>query len=461
MRASIFSLLVAALLILQAHAQSEKNNAGNVLIRNGTLLTVTKGTLENSDLLIRDGKIQLIGKNLSAPAGFRIIDATGKYVMPGIIDAHSHIALEDINEMSTPVTPELRMRDALDPLDISIYRALAGGVTTIQTLHGSANAIGGQGVIMKLRYGTLDPDELLFKGAPRVIKFALGENPTRIHGAGHSIVPRTRMGVEFVIRRALSEAKEYKEKWDAYREQKKQRGFKGAPPAYSARMETLVELLRGNIVIHCHSYRADEIIMLMQVCRDFGIKRLVFQHANEGFKVAPEIAEFGAMASVFSDAWAYKFEVYYSTAYNAAILTRNGVVTSINSDDPGVIRHLYHEASKTLKYGDLTEDEALALITINPAKQLGIDSRVGSLEVGKDGDVAIFSEHPLSIYTVPQMTLVDGVVRFDRENDPDDMRIYVDPEELYDNACLTVPDEHDSCLGNATIAFEQLFEDHK
>lgn len=462
MSVSTLTFAIVLLTSLPAICQrTQDKNPGNVLIRNGTLLTVTEGTKEDTDMLITDGKIRSIGKNLNAPAGYRVIDATGLYVMPGIIDAHSHIALESINEMSNPVTPELQMRDALNPLDIAIYRALAGGVTTIQTLHGSANAIGGQGVIMKLRYGTIDPEELLFKGAPRVIKFALGENPTRIHGANHSIVPRTRMGVEFVIRQALSEAKEYREKWDTYNEQKERKGFKGPPPAYSLRLETLAEVLRGNIVIHCHSYRADEIIMLMQVCRDYGIKRLVLQHANEGFKVAPEIAAFGAMVSVFSDAWAYKFEVYYSTAYNAAILTRNGVVTSINSDDPGVIRHLYHEASKTLKYGGLTADEALALITINPAKQLGIDDRVGSLEVGKDADVTIFREHPLSIYTVPQLTLVDGVVRFDRENDPDDMRIYVDPEEMYDSTCFADPEGHDSCLGKTVTAFEQLFENRK
>lgn len=450
--------IALALLALIPAIVAAQPQVGDALIRNGTLLTVTNGTLENTDLLIRGGKIAAIGKNLTAPEGCRVIDATGLFVMPGIIDAHSHIALESINEMSSPVTAEIRMRDALNPLDISIYRALAGGVTTIQTLHGSANAIGGQSVIMKLRYGTLDPAELVFAGAPKGIKFALGENPTRIHGAGHNIVPRTRMGVEFVIRSALMEAREYQKRWDEYNEQKKKKGFRGAPPAYDDRLEVLAEVLRGNITIHCHCYRADEIIMIMNVCRDFGIKKLVLQHANEGFKVAPEIANFGAMASVFSDAWAYKFEVYYSTAYNAAILTRNGVVTSINSDDPGVIRHLYHEASKTLKYGGLSRDEALSLITINPAKQLGIDKRVGSLEVGKDGDVAIFRGHPLSIYTLPVMTLVDGIVRFDREKDPDDMRIYVDPEERFDQAGFTVPESYHDCLGSAAATFNQLFE---
>jgi imidazolonepropionase-like amidohydrolase len=437
-----------------------QKRTGNVLIKNGTLLTITQGTLENTDLLIKDGKISAIAKELNAPAGYQVIDATGLFVMPGIIDAHSHIALDAVNEMSNPVTPEVWTGDAINPLDIAIYRALAGGVTTIHSLHGSANAIGGESETLKLRYGTIDPDQLRFEGAPRTIKFALGENPTRVHGSGHNIVPRTRMGVEFVIRQALAEAQEYRERWDKYNALKRQKGFRGQPPPYSHRMETLADVLRGDIIVHCHSYRADEIFMLMRVCRDFGIKRLVFQHVNEGFKVAPELAAFGAMASVFSDAWAYKFEVYYSTAYNAAILTRNGVVTSINSDDPGVMRHLYHEASKTLKYGGLSDDEALSLITINPAKQLGIESRVGSLEVGKDGDIAIFKGHPLSIYTLPQMTLVDGLARFDRENDPDDMRIYVDPEETYDNSCLTHEGEADECMRGAELRFENLFGSH-
>lgn len=457
MRAARYHIALALISLVPVMVAAQPK-VGDALIRNGTVLTVTKGTLENTDLLIRGGKIVAIGRNLTAPEGCRVIDATGLFVMPGIIDAHSHIALESINEMSSPVTAEVRMRDALNPLDIAIYRALAGGVTTIQTLHGSANAIGGQSVVMKLRYGTLDPADLIFEGAPRGIKFALGENPTRVHGAGHHVVPRTRMGVEFVIRSALMQAREYQKRWDAYNEQKKKKGFRGAPPTYDDRLEVLADVLRGNLTIHCHCYRADEIMMIMNVCRDFGIKRLVLQHANEGFKVAPEIAAFGAMASVFSDAWAYKFEVYYSTAYNAAILTRNGVVTSINSDDPGVIRHLYHEASKTLKYGGLSRDEALALITINPAKQLGIDKWVGSLEVGKDGDVAIFREHPLSIYTVPVMTLVDGIVRFDREQDPDDMRIYVDPEERFDQSGFMVPESYHDCLGADAATFEQLFE---
>jgi Amidohydrolase family len=222
------------------------------------------------------------------------------------------------------------------------------------------------------------------------------------------------------------EAKVYMKDWDDYKS-----GIRKSSPMYNLRMETIADILRGNILIHCHSYRADEILMLMQVCKDYDIKKICFQHVNEGFKVAPELAAFGASASVFADWWAYKFEVYYSTAYNATILTRNGVVTSINSDSEELIRHLYHEAAKTQRYGDLSDDEALSLITINPAKQLGIDNRVGSIEVGKDADIAIFKNHPLSIYTVPQMTLVDGVMRFDIKADAPDMRVDIDPSEKF------------------------------
>jgi imidazolonepropionase-like amidohydrolase len=436
-------------------AQTER---GNIVIKGGTVITVTKGTLENTDVLVRDGKISQIGKNIATPTGYKVVDATGMFVMPGIIDAHSHAGLDAINEATAPVTAEVFTGDAINPFQVSLYRALGGGVTTIHAMHGSANAIGGQCETMKLRYGVKDPDGLKMEGAPRTIKFALGENPTRVHGGGNGIVPRTRMGVEFVIREAFSQGKAYMEAWDKYNKDKTQKGFRGAPPAYNLRMETMADILRGNIIIHCHSYRADEIYMLLRVCKDFGIKKLVFQHVNEGFKVAPELAEYGAMASVFSDWWAYKFEVYYSTAYNAAILTRNGVTTSINSDDGELMRHLYHEAGKTQKYGELTDDEALALITINPAKQLGIENRVGSLEVGKEADIAIFKNHPLSIYTIPMVTIVDGIVRFDREKDADDQRIYVDPKQTVDVTLYeTTGHDHESCMQGAEYETVRLF----
>jgi imidazolonepropionase-like amidohydrolase len=455
-------LTIACLLItISSMAQVER---GTVLIKNGTVLTITKGIQENSDVLIKDGKIAQIGKNIATPAGARVIDATGHHVMPGIIDAHSHLALDAVNEATSPVTAMVWEGDDLDPLDVGMYRAVAGGVTISHAMHGSANAIGGQCQTIKHRYGTVDPKVLMMEGAPRTIKFALGENPTRVHGNnGAGLVPNTRMGVEFVIRQAFSEGKEYMEGWTTYNASKKQKGFRGAPPKYDLRMETIAAILRGEIIIHCHSYRADEIYMLLKVCKDFGVKRLVFQHVNEGFKVAPELAAQGAMASVFADWWAYKFEVYYSTAYNAAILTRNGVITSINSDDAELTRHLYHEAAKTQKYGGLTDEEALSLITINPAKQLGIDSRVGSLEVGKDGDVVIFKGYPLSVYAVPVYTIIDGMVKFDRAKDPDDMRLYVDPKQTIDITDSVFEEEsshnHDACMKNAEFLLDIKFAD--
>lgn len=431
-------------------------DTGSILIKNGTVLTVTNGTLEQTDVLIKDGKISQIGKGLKVTSGTKELDATGLYVMPGIIDAHSHIGLDAINEATNQVTAEVWQGDAINPLQMSIYRALAGGCTTSHAMHGSANSIGGQCQTIKHRYGTFEPEAMIMKGAARTIKFALGENPTN-HGTRDGLLPQTRMGVEFVIRQAFSEAIEYGKTWDVYNANKKIKGFRGAPPAYSYRHQTLNDILKGDIIIHCHSYRADEIYMMLNVCKDFGIKKIVFQHVNEGFKVAPELAAQGAMASVFADWWGYKFEVYYSTAYNAAILTRNGVTTSINSDSADLIRHLYHEAGKTQKYGGLSDDEALSLITINPAKQLGIEARVGSIEAGKEGDIAIFKNHPLSIYGVPMYSIVDGIIRFDKQKDPADMRLMPNPKVELDVTLHGQYDrERDNCMQDAEFLFNDL-----
>jgi imidazolonepropionase-like amidohydrolase len=411
--------------------------AQDVLIRNSTVLTITKGTLTNTDVLIQDGIIAEIGSNIRAPRGIEEVDGTGKFLMPGIIDAHSHIALSSINEGSSPVTAEVTMEDVVNPYHIGIYRALAGGVTTSHTMHGSANVIGGQNETIKHRYGTKDPDAIRFEGAPRTIKFALGENPTRSHGrrgsqGGGGIVPATRMGVEQVLRSSFENGRRYMEAWDRYRTAAKT-DARAVPPEYNDRLEIMAAILRGEILVHCHSYRADEIMMLTRVLKDFGVDKVTFQHANEAFKVAPELAEFGASASVFADWWSYKFEVYYSTAYNAAILMRNGVMTSINSDSGELNRHLYHEAAKSQRYGDLTDDEALSMITINPATQLGIQDRVGSIEIGKDGDVVLFNAHPLSVYAIAEQTYVDGKKYFDRTTDPDDMRIEISPSASFNS----------------------------
>jgi len=451
--AKYINVAIALVLTLTLSAQE----TGNILIKNGTVITITDGVKENTDVLIKNGKISQIGQKLTADRSTTVVDAEGKYVMPGIIDAHSHIAIEAVNEATNPVTAEVWVGDALNSHDVAIYRALAGGVTISHAMHGSANAIGGECETIKHRYGALDPSEMRMDGAPRTIKFALGENPMRVHGEGRGIMPRTRMGIEQVFRRAFAEGQLYIKKWSDYNS-----GATKTPPEYSRRMETIAAILKGEVIIHCHSYRADEILMLMDVLEDYGVSKICFQHVNEGFKVAPELAEFGAMASVFSDWWAYKFEVYYSTAYNASILAKNGVITSINSDSRELIRHLYHEAAKSQRYGSLSDNEALKLITLNPAIQLGIEDRVGSLEVGKDGDVAIFDNHPLSIYAIPQMTIVDGVVRFDIENDADDVRVDVDPEEEYPTSFTESESSHqhnhDSCMEGA---FEFIFLGHQ
>ncbi|HMQ06298.1 MAG TPA: amidohydrolase family protein [Saprospiraceae bacterium] len=414
---------------------------GDLLLKNGTLLTITNGVIEETDILIRNGKITQIGKNLSAPQGVKVLDITGHHVMPGIIDAHSHIALSAINEATDPVTADVHVGDALNPLDVSIYRALAGGVTSSHAMHGSANAIGGQCQTIKHRYGVTNPNALVMEGAPRTIKFALGENPMRVHGEGYSVLPRTRMGVEQVIRNAFGQAVVYRQEWSDFKSGKRQ-----DPPQHSEKLQTMVDILNGDVIIHCHSYRADEILMLINVLNDYGVKKICFQHVNEGFKVAPELAAYGASASVFADWWAYKFEVYYSTAYNAAILAKNGVITSINSDSGELIRHLYHEAAKTQRYGGLSDVEALKLITLHPAIQLGIENRVGSIEVGKDADLAVFKGHPLSIYAIPQYTIVDGIVRFDINDDAIDMRIDIDPTEAIPAFIDHSAEDHDRCM---------------
>ncbi len=446
-----FLAALLGLSITYASAQSQK---GSILIKNATVLTVTNGTLENSDVLVQDGIIKQVGPNISAPSGVETIDAEGKYVMPGIIDAHSHVALDVVNEGSAPIVAEVRMRDVVNPFAVGLYRALAGGVTISHAMHGSANVVGGQNVTLKHRWGSEDPAGIIMQDAPRTIKFALGENPTRVHGRGNGIQPRTRMGVEAILRNGFNEALQYQKAWNDYNASASQKGNTMVAPEYDERLQTLADILDGKIIIHCHSYRADEIYMLINVARDFGITKLVFQHTNEGFKVAPEIAEYTMGASVFADWWAYKFEVYYSTAFNAAILQKNGAITSINSDSAELIRHLYHEAAKTQRYGGLTDDEALAMITINPAKQLGLADKVGSIEVGKQADLVIFEGHPLSVYAVPQKTFVDGVKYFDIETDSDDQRLRVSATEMVEPIFLSEEDHR--CMQDVELNFSDI-----
>ncbi|HLM54579.1 MAG TPA: amidohydrolase family protein [Pyrinomonadaceae bacterium] len=389
------------------------------LIRNATILTVSHGTLQNSDLLIRGGKIAQVGQNLRAPDGARTIDATGKFVMPGIIDAHSHSMMDgSVNECTRSVTSMTRTQDILNPTDVDLYRGLAGGVTSLLLLHGSCNAIGGQSTTVKIKYGRPAAD-FIFPGAPPGIKFALGENPKRSNFNLPGLQPRypaTRMGVEEVIRDAFTRARDYKRDWDEYRAQS--RSNKNLiPPRRDLELEPLVEILEGKRYVHAHCYRADEILMLIALADEFGFKIRTFQHVLEGYKVAGEIARHGAGASTFADFWGYKVEAYDAIPYNAAVMTRRGVRVSINSDSDERARRLNVDAAKMVRYGGLSEEEALRLITLNPAWQLGIDARVGSIDVGKDADLAIWTAHPLSVYARVETTFVDGEVFFDRQTD--------------------------------------------
>jgi imidazolonepropionase-like amidohydrolase len=413
------SCLISVLALLAVCALGAKA-ADVTLIKSGTILTVTQGTIENGDVLIRDGKIAEVGKGLTAPEGAKVIDATGLFVMPGIIDCHSHIAVAgSVNEGSVSVSSMVNIADVLNPEDIDIYRDLAGGVTTANILHGSANAIGGQTIVIKLRWGKQAKD-LPFDGALPGIKFALGENPKR---SGFSIsgtsprYPSTRMGVMDVYREAFSEAVDYKKAWDDYNRKKAQGETNLIPPRRDLKLEPLLEILEGKRLVHIHCYRADEILQMIRVAEEFHFKIATFQHVLEGYKVADEIAKSGAGASTFSDWWAYKVEAYDAIPYNAALMTERGIVVSVNSDSGEEARHLSQEAAKSMKWGGLSHDEALKLVTINPAIQLRIADRVGSIEPGKDADVAIYNKDPLSVYAVPQKVLIDGQVYFDRQED--------------------------------------------
>ena len=393
---------------------------GNVLLKGARLLTLgPAGTIEGGSILIRDGKIAAVGKDVAAPAGVSTIDAAGLTVMPGIIDCHSHIAVDGgLNEATQTVTAEVRVRDVLEPTDVAIWRAAAGGVTAANVLHGSANAIGGQNAVIKMRY-KVPPSKLLFEGAPPGIKFALGENPRQSNwGSRGTRFPNTRPGVEAAMRRAFTEAQEYRKSWEEHGKARAA-GKVTEPPRRDLRLETLAGILAGEIRVHCHCYRADEILMVMKLAEDFGFKISTLQHVLEGYKVGPEIAAHGAGASTFSDWWGFKIEAYDATPWNAALMAEAGVVVSLNSDSDELIRHLYIEAAKAVKYGGVSETEALRMITLNPARQLGIASRVGTIEQGKDADLAIFNGHPLSPFSRCVMTLVDGEVVFERRKDAD------------------------------------------
>ncbi|MEZ4779557.1 MAG: amidohydrolase family protein [Flavobacteriaceae bacterium] len=387
------------------YGNTAKPKPQTMLFKNATVWTSEDtGILENTDVLVKNGKIERVGKNLSA-SGAIVIDATGKHLTAGIIDEHSHIAALSINEGGQNSSAEVKIEDVINSEDINIYRNLAGGVTSVQILHGSANPIGGRSAIIKLKWGE-EADGLVYKNSPKFIKFALGENVKQSNWQSFNRFPQTRMGVEQLYVNYFNRAKEY----DALKKS-------GKPYRYDEEMEVLAEILNGERYISCHSYVQSEINMLMKVAEKFNFKVNTFTHILEGYKVADKMAAHGVGGSTFSDWWAYKYEVNDAIPYNAAIMTRAGVTTAINSDDDEMSRRLNQEAAKTIKYGGMSEEEAWKMVTINPAKLLHLDNRTGSIKEGKDADLVLWTDHPLSIYAKAEKTIVDGTVYFDLETD--------------------------------------------
>jgi imidazolonepropionase-like amidohydrolase len=393
-----------------------------ILLRNGQIITVSSETIPGGDLLIQGTKIVKVGKGLSVPPGAEVIDLNGRWVMPGIIDSHSHIALEgDVNEMGDLITAEVDCQDIINPQDINILYALTGGVTSIHTMHGSANPIGGKGIVLKMRWGKSGAD-LIFAGAPLTSKWALGENPKQSNsmGMGRARYPKTRMGVEESIRDEFEKAKDYTRTWAEYEKKAKAaKDSKGKlapplPPKKDYRLEGVADILSGKLWVRCHAYQSEEMLSILRLCREYGVKLVCFEHGLEGYRITNELVKYNVAISTFVDFWAYKWEAYNTMPQAAALCAKRGVVVALNSDDAERMRHLFNDAAKTVRFGGATEDEAIRMLTINPAKIMGVDRWVGTIEPGKDADLAVFNRHPLDPFTVCQMTMVDGTVYFDR-----------------------------------------------
>jgi len=387
---------------------------GDLFIRNlDAVWTATGRVLENTSILIRDGVIAEIGPDLVAPEGVPVVEGEGSTAIPGLVDEHTHTAMVGTNEGSAPVVAEVRVLDVLDPENLTIYRSLSGGVTTARVMHGSANPIGGTSAVIKLRWGMDSGDQLLFDGAPRFIKFALGENVTRKSSGGRggsTRFPASRQGVEAIYVQAFTAAREYQGAWGAYRQNPE--NFR-VPPRRDLRLETLADVLEGRIEVHAHSYRADEILALMRVAERFGFKIDVMTHVMEGFRVAGEMVEHGAGGSTFSDWWHYKLEAYDAIPHNAAIMHKQGVLTALNSDISWLQAFMIHEFPKAVKWGGVSKEDALRMLTIYPARMMHLEDRVGTLEVGKDGDVVLLNGDPFNTFVRVEKTIVDGLVYYD------------------------------------------------
>jgi len=386
-----------------------------ILIKNATVWTnESEGILQGADVLLKDGKIAKIGKNLS-DAGANIVDGTGKHLTPGIIDEHSHIGATGINDIAAN-SSMVRIGDNLDAENINVYRALAGGVVAVQVLHGSANPIGGQSALIKLRWGE-SPENYKIQGADGFIKFALGENVKRTSNPSSIRYPQTRMGVEQVYVDAFTNARAYEKEWNTYNALSAKEKATAVKPRRDLANETILEILNKKRFVTCHSYVQSEINMLIKVAERFNFRINTFTHILEGYKVADKMKEHGVAGSTFSDWWNYKWEVRYAIPYNATIMQRAGVLTAINSDDAEMGRRLNQEAAKSVKYGGISEEEALKMVTLNPARILHLDKQMGSIKIGKSADVVLWSDHPLSIYAIPQKTIIDGKVYYDVEKD--------------------------------------------
>jgi imidazolonepropionase-like amidohydrolase len=397
----------------KAYGNKSVPKAENMIIRNATVWTNEKdGILQNTDVAVSNGVIVEIGQNLANNNGSKEIDGTNKHLTAGVIDEHSHIAASSINESGHNSSAEVTIEDVINPNDISIYRTLTGGVTTIQILHGSANPIGGQSAIVKLKWGET-AENMLMKDAAKFIKFALGENVKQSNWSSYSRFPQSRMGVEQVFVDFFQRAKEYGQQWDKYNNLSKRAKSKTPKPRYDIEMEVMWEILKGERHISCHSYVQSEINMLMKVAESFGIKINTFTHILEGYKVATKMAKHGAGGGSFSDWWAYKYEVIDAIPYNGPILSEAGVLVAYNSDNAEMIRRLNQEAAKAVKYGGLSEEEAWKYVTLNPAKLLRIDDKVGSIAIGKHADLVIWSHNPLSIYAVAEKTIIEGAIFYD------------------------------------------------
>lgn len=394
-----------------------KNN--EVLIKNASIWTSTdQGILEACDLLVKDGKIAMIGQNLTAPVGVAVVDAKNKHLTAGIIDPHAHISAKgNINEYSHAITTEVRMEDILVDNDINVYFQLAGGVTTVCTLHGSANPIGGLSSVIKLKWGE-SVKSMLVPEAPEIMKFALGENvksPNPIK-TKKSRYPQSRMGTIEIMKDAFLAALDYRKDWEKYLTDVKSK-TNLITPRKIIKYEHLLGVLDGKTMVHCHAYRHDEILAFMDLAEEFGFKVGAFIHTVEGYKVASELKKHGAMAIVFGDWWAYKMEAYDGTPYNASILHNEGVVTAYHSDSRDVARRLNTEATKAMHYGDVFATDAIKMITLNAAKVLKLENSIGSLEVGKDADFVIWSDSPLSTSAVCEQTWIEGKKYFDLKDD--------------------------------------------